>query len=60
MIMKMNSMRPAENAALVAEITNAINIWFVTLEGKKKGNFMTWAYMTLLKWMSKKQEVDRN
>jgi len=35
MMMKMNRMRLAENATLVAEITNAIKILVLTPEGKK-------------------------
>jgi hypothetical protein len=36
MMMKMNRMHLAENAAHVAEITNAINILVVRPEGKKR------------------------
>jgi hypothetical protein len=39
-MVKMKKMRIAENAALVAEITNACNILFITPEGKMD-NFKT-------------------
>jgi hypothetical protein len=38
-MMKTNRKRLAENAALVAEITNEIKILVVTPEGKKKRQF---------------------